>query len=105
MSAEFLTILLSSAIVSILALIALWSAARDARRLASLMDQDRLDAARYRWLRHGDNDDDCIRYLSDAMDGQSWLLRGRLLDAACDAGIKRDAEAAKHVVVVEHAPR
>ena len=96
-----LLIFLPALVVGALGWAALWFAGKDVRRLASLMDQDRLDAARYRWLRHGDNDDDCIRYLSDAMDGQSWLLRGRLLDAACDAGIKRDAEAANHVVVAK----
>lgn len=99
-----LLIFLPALVAAALALTAMWSAAKDALRLADLRNQDRLDAARYRWLRHGDNDEDCIRYLSDAMDGQSWLLRGRLLDAACDAGIKRDAEAAKHVVAAEDAP-
>jgi len=46
-----------------------------------------LDAARYRWLRHGDNDEDIIAYADDA-DPFSWLPRNKELDAAIDAAMK-----------------
>jgi len=45
------------------------------------------DAARYRWLRHGDNDEDIIAYADDA-DPFSWLPRNKELDAAIDEAMK-----------------
>lgn len=44
--------------------------------------QCRADAERYRWLRHGDNDE---RVLKGAYVGVSFLLRNEKLDAAIDA--------------------
>ena len=61
------------------------------------------DAERYRWLRHGDNDDICIEF-ADGLDGmyadQVWLLRGEKLDAVIDAGIAHDKDEAAHTVAV-----
>ena len=44
----------------------------------------RADAERYRWLRHGDNDEPCL-YFSDDCKAAVWLLREDELDAAIDA--------------------
>lgn len=59
------------------------------------------DAERYRWLRHGDNDDICIEFAEgvDCYADGVWLLRGEKLDAMIDAGIEHDAKAAEHVAV------
>jgi len=54
------------------------------------MGRLRADAARYRWLRHGDNDEKCVRFNDgrDAMtDPFAWLLRNEELDAAIDAAM------------------
>lgn len=48
-------------------------------------EQEARDAARYRWLRHGDNDEGLIR--SDGKT-QHWLLRNEELDSAIDAAMK-----------------
>ena len=42
------------------------------------------DAARYRWLRHGDNDKQALRHLRNDR-GTVWILRNEDLDAAMDA--------------------
>lgn len=42
--------------------------------------RDRKDAARYRWLRHGDNDDLVLRNCL----GSVFILRNKELDAAID---------------------
>jgi hypothetical protein len=56
----------------------------------------RKDAERYRWLRHGDNDDHLIRRPGVL----TYLVRGVALDDACDAGIARDADEVNHTAVV-----
>jgi len=55
--------------------------------LLARLDAAEKDAARYRWLRHGDNDEDIIAYADDA-DKFSWLPRNKELDAAIDAAMK-----------------
>ena len=47
----------------------------------------RKDAERYRWLRHGDNDEACIRYTPHVHGEatEAWLLRNEELDAAIDS--------------------
>jgi rubrerythrin len=45
------------------------------------------DAARYRWLRHGDNDEQVICDEG----GSAWMLRMEQLDEAIDIGMHRDA--------------
>ncbi len=45
------------------------------------------DAGRYRWLRHGDNDDEVIR--CDTY-GMAFLPRNAELDAAIDAVMAKD---------------
>lgn len=73
------------------------------------------DAARYRWLRHGDNGEICIEFREgcDCYGDDAWLLRGDRLDATIDAAIdaeKRSASApaqscendAKHADSAEH---
>jgi len=42
------------------------------------------DAERYRWLRHGDNDEVVLRVTDDT----AYLPRNEELDAAIDAAIK-----------------
>lgn len=44
------------------------------------------DAQRYRWLRHGDNDEHVLKFSNEARCGTDhvWLLRGEELDAAID---------------------
>jgi hypothetical protein len=55
------------------------------------------DAGRYRWLRHGDNDDICIRTMheGDVTGPQfsAFLLRNKELDAAIDAAIAAEQTA------------
>lgn len=47
------------------------------------------DAMRYRWLRHGDNDESCVKLSADyGSDPFAWLLRTEELDAAIDAAMK-----------------
>lgn len=48
------------------------------------------DAERYRWLRHGDNDEVCLKVASGAQcdPDQHWLLRGESLDKTIDAARK-----------------
>lgn len=48
------------------------------------------DAERYRWLRHGDNDEPLLKFLLDARCGTDdvWLLRSEELDAAIDSALK-----------------
>ena len=55
--------------------------------LLARLDAANIDAARYRWLRHGDNDENIIAYPDEADTG-SWLLRNKELDAAIDAAMK-----------------
>ncbi len=64
---------------------------REERRHAALEK----DAARYRWLRHGDNDERCIRLTSE---GQPYMLRGELLDRCIDEAMADDADEAAHTV-------
>lgn len=60
------------------------------------------DADRYRWLRHGDNDEKCIEFGKDSRGTRDdvWLMRGEKLDAACDAGMQHDIEQAAHTIAV-----
>lgn len=58
----------------------------------SELEQARKDAERYRWLRHGDNDELVIRkscYVNDGTDerGLDWLPRNKELDSAIDAAL------------------
>ena len=55
------------------------------------------DAERYRWLRHGDNDERCIRL---AIEGQPYMLRGELLDRCIDEAMAEYADEAAHTVAV-----
>ena len=55
----------------------------------------RKDAGRYRWLRHGDNDERCIRLTSE---GQPYMLRAELLDRCIDEAMADDADKAAHTV-------
>ena len=52
--------------------------------------QDRLDAARYRWLREGDNDEKVM-----SRSGEDWddvfVLRREKLDAAIDAAMAQES--------------
>ncbi len=60
-----------------------------------------LDAARYRWLRHGDHDEMVMRTYADGVGTRpfdpnvdnSWLFRGDELDAAIDAQLARGSGA------------
>lgn len=47
------------------------------------------DAERYRWLRHGDNDERCIEFGKNSRGTRDdvWLLRGEKLDAAIDTAM------------------
>ena len=49
------------------------------------------DAERYQWLRHGDNDEQCIKFSKDCCCGYDdvWLARGAELDAAIDAALEK----------------
>lgn len=50
-------------------------------------ETDRVDALRYRWLRHGDNDEQVMRAYQGPTDGsfgQAFLLRNDKLDSAID---------------------
>ena len=55
----------------------------------------RKDAERYRWLRHGDNDERCIRLTSE---GHPYMLRSELLDRCIDETMADDADEAAHTV-------
>lgn len=57
----------------------------------------RKDAERYRWLRHGDNDERCIRLTSH---GEPYMLRGELLDGCVDDAMAADAEQDAHTIAV-----
>lgn len=48
------------------------------------------DAERYRWLRHGDNDEPLLEFSLEARCGTDdvWLLRNEELDAAIDSALK-----------------
>ena len=50
-------------------------------------DALRADAERYRWLRHGDNDEPCLHFSAECKAGTDtvWLVRDVELDAAIDA--------------------
>ena len=56
-------------------------------RLRAEVEALRADAERYRWLRHGDNDEPCLHFSADCKAGTDtvWLLRDDKLDAAIDA--------------------
>lgn len=61
-------------------------------RLTEENEQLRADAERYRWLRHGDNDEKIIKVYGadgtrdfDASFDDCWLPRNEQLDAAIDA--------------------
>ena len=58
----------------------------------ALATKMRQDAERYRWLRHGDNDE---RGVIQRPGPQTFLLRDGLLDICCDAGM---ADEAAHTV-------
>lgn len=52
----------------------------------------RKDAERYRWLRHGDNDEAVLHFTNDARCGTDsvWILRGGDLDAAIDSELAKE---------------
>ena len=58
-------------------------------------DASMKNAARYDWLRHGDNDERCIRLTSQ---GEPYMLRGELLDRCVDEGMAADTEQEAHTV-------
>ena len=45
------------------------------------------DAKRYRWLRHGDNDDLVLKHYQS---GEKYLPRNEALDKAIDAAIEKE---------------
>ena len=49
--------------------------------------EDARDAARYRWLRHGDNDESVMKVRGSSKLMDVWLLRTTELDTAIDAAI------------------
>jgi hypothetical protein len=49
------------------------------------------DAARYRWLRHGDNDEAVIRMSGHKRNNYPFLLRNDELDAVIDAKMKEQS--------------
>jgi hypothetical protein len=55
------------------------------RNLHDQIKANAIDAERYRFLRHGDNDDQAIRMTKS---GDAYLLRNELLDAYIDAALK-----------------
>ena len=61
----------------------------------ALATKMRQDAERYRWLRHGDNDE---RGAIQRPGPQTFLLRDGLLDICCDAGMADDADESAHTV-------
>jgi hypothetical protein len=75
-----------------------WLAEESGRRhaaeaqLAAQRERDGRDAARYRWLRQGDNDEPCLRDGNgkpfDDSEHYFFLLRNDELDAAIDAALK-----------------
>lgn len=81
-------------------------AAEQCEEIAKLRKQaeaDRRDAERYRWLRHGDNDEwvvmigawndanKLIAYLNDEKEPIVSMLRNEALDAEIDLHLKREA--------------
>lgn len=75
----------------------LWACADCGHKFAPVNLIVEKDAERYRWLRHGDNDERCIRLTSE---GQPYMLRAELLDRCIDEAIADDADAAAHTVAV-----
>ena len=67
-------------------------AARKLRRLAAENKALSKDAERYRWLRHGDNDEPCLKFTQESRAGtnDAWLLRGHELDVAIDAAMQKE---------------
>jgi hypothetical protein len=61
-------------------------------QLAAQRERDGRDAARYRWLRQGDNDEPCLRDGNgkpfDDSEHYFFLLRNEELDRAIDAALK-----------------
>lgn len=59
-------------------------------KLLDVDAQDRRDAARYRWLREGDNDETLLKFSLEARCGTDdvWLMRTVELDAAIDAAMR-----------------
>lgn len=56
----------------------------DHARLVAENERLAKDAARYQWLRHGDNDEAALRPLDS---GEIFLLRNRELDEVIDAAL------------------
>lgn len=69
-----------------------WAQQEAALRDAAEAERDalRMDAERYRWLRHGDNDEAVLFFTKETSAGTDnvWLLRDESLDAAIDAAMK-----------------
>ena len=59
-------------------------------RLKAELAEAKKDAERYRWLRHGDNDEPLLKFSFEARCNSDdvWLLRNDELDAAIDAAMK-----------------
>jgi len=57
--------------------------------LRARLEQAEKDADRYRWLRTGDNDEQCIHFTNDCPAGTDtvWIHRNEKLDAIIDAAI------------------
>ena len=61
---------------------------------ADELERLRKDAERYRWLRHGDNDEQCLHFATECPAGTDtvWIKRGSELDAIIDAAIAAEGE-------------
>lgn len=66
---------------------------QDVERLERENAELRRDAERYRWLRHGDNDEDMVvlRQHDGDSDAYAYLLRNDRLDQAIDAAMTEEA--------------
>lgn len=73
----------------------LWACAFCRARFAPLDLATEKDAERYRWLRHGDNDE---RVMAFAENGDPYLPRNGDLDKAVDHWIAYDADEINHTV-------
>jgi hypothetical protein len=62
-----------------------------ARQLERELSEAFKDAERYRWLRHGDNDEAVIRMSGNKRNNYPFLLRNHELDAVIDAKMKEQS--------------
>lgn len=62
-----------------------------ARQLERELSEALKDAARYRWLRHGDNDESVVRMSGNKRNSYPFLLRNDELDAVIDIKMKEQS--------------